>query len=318
VRRPGPGRGAAVAAGLLADRLLGEPPGDVHPVAAFGTAMGVLERRLYADARLPGVAYTLAGTVGAALAGMLVGSPLTATYVTVAGRALAEAAHQVAEPLALGDLVAARDRLPALVGRDARDLDEAGIARAVVESVAENTTDAVIAPALWALVGGAPGALAYRAVNTMDAMVGHRSARYRRFGWASARLDDAANWVPARVTAALVAAARPGRAGAVWAAVRGDAPAHPSPNSGVAEAAFAAALGLQLGGRNHYGDRIEDRPPLGRGRPPAAGDIATAVALAADVERVLVAALLLAPVVSRASSRAVRALTPAGGDLMSP
>jgi adenosylcobinamide-phosphate synthase len=140
----------------------------------------------------------------------------------------------------------------------------------------------------------------------MDAMVGHRSARYRRFGWASARLDDVANWVPARVTAALVAAARPARAGAVWAAVRRDAPGHPSPNSGVAEAAFAAALDLQLGGRNRYGDRVEDRPPLGRGRPPAAGDIAAAVALAADVERVLVAALVLAPAVTRAARRAGR------------
>ena len=116
--------------------------------------------------------------------------------------------------------------------------------------MAENTVDAVVAPALWALAGGASGALGYRAVNTLDAMVGHRSPRYRRFGWAAARADDVANWVPARVTAALVAGCdRPGRT-RCGAAFAGRRPAHPSPNAGVAEAAFAAALGLRLGGRN--------------------------------------------------------------------
>ena len=123
----------------------------------------------------------------------------------------------------------------------------------------------------------------YRAVNTLDAMVGHRSPRYERYGWASARLDDVAGWVPARVTAALVAAARPRSAAAVWTAVRTQAPAHPSPNAGVAEAAFAAALGLRLGGESRYGDRVEIRPPLGTGRPAEPADIARAVALARDV-----------------------------------
>src|SRR5262249_41107178 len=156
---------------------------------------------------------------------------------------------------------------------------EKEVARAAVESVAENTVDAVVAPALWAALAGAPGVLAYRAVNTLDAMVGHRSTRYARFGWASARLDDAANWVPARVTAALVAAARPARAAAIASAVRHQAPAHPSPNAGVAEAAFAAALGVRLGGRNAYGDRVELRPALGDGPPPAPADVARAVRL---------------------------------------
>jgi adenosylcobinamide-phosphate synthase len=131
----------------------------------------------------------------------------------------------------------------------------------------------------------------------MDAMVGHRTARHERFGWASARLDDVANWVPARLTALLVMMARPASAAAVWRAVRRDARAHPSPNSGVAEAAFAAALGIRLGGVNRYGDRVERRPPLGVGRPPEPGDIAAAVHLADEVQRQLAAVLLATSVV---------------------
>jgi adenosylcobinamide-phosphate synthase len=211
----------------------------------------------------------------------------------VAGRALGQAAAEVAVALEKGDLEAARALLPALVGRDPSQLDEKEIARAAVESVAENTVDAVVAPALWAAAAGPCGALGYRAINTLDAMVGHRSARYERYGWASARLDDAAGWVPARVTAGLVAAVRPGATGAVVRAVRRDAPAHPSPNAGVAEAAFAAALGLRLGGTNRYGDRVELRPPLGTGRPPEWPDIARAVQLSADVALALAAALTL-------------------------
>ncbi len=185
----------------------------------------------------------------------------------------------MADALEAGDLEAARRWLPRLVGRDVRRLDAAGMARAVIESVAENTSDGIVAPALYAAVGGARGTLAYRAVNTLDSMVGHRDARYRRFGWASARADDAANLVPARVTALLVAAVRPKAAGAVWRAVRRDAGAHPSPNAGVVEAAFAAALGLRLGGTNHYRGRAEERPFLGPpdGRVPQVEDIARAI-----------------------------------------
>jgi adenosylcobinamide-phosphate synthase len=133
--------------------------------------------------------------------------------------------------------------------------------------------------------------LGYRALNTMDAVVGHRSPRYARYGWASARLDDVAAWVPARVTAGLVAAVRPSRARLVLDVVRRDAPAHPSPNSGVAEAAFAAALGLRLGGENRYGDRVEVRPSLGDGRPAEPADIGRAVHLSRDVTLALAAAL---------------------------
>ena len=255
--------------------------------------MRAVERSIYRDARLPGVAHAAAG-VGLGLAvGGLMGSTAVATWVAVAGRALGDAAMAVGSALDADDLPHARILLPALVGRDPSGLDEKELARAVVESVAENTVDAVVAPALWAAVLGAPGALGYRAVNTLDAMVGHRSDRYRNYGWASARLDDLAGWVPARATATLVAAVRPGAARAVWTAVRTQAPAHPSPNAGVAEAAFAAALGLRLGGESRYGDRVELRPPLGTGRPAERGDIARAVALSREVSLALGAFLVV-------------------------
>jgi adenosylcobinamide-phosphate synthase len=212
----------------------------------------------------------------------------------------------VGQHLEAGDLDAARAELPALVGRDPSALDAAGIAAATVESIAENTVDAVVAPAFWAVLAGGGGALAHRAVNTMDSMVGHRSARYARFGWASARLDDAMAFVPARLTALLVATSRPAAAPAVIRTVMRDAPAHPSPNAGVAEAAFAAALGVTLGGPVRYGDRFESRPRLGDGPHPSALDIARACRLADDVERALVGTLLVlggaSYLVSRASS----------------
>jgi adenosylcobinamide-phosphate synthase len=282
----------SVAAGLLADRLLGEPPTTVHPVAMFGTAMGAVERRLHRDSRVAGVLHAAVGLGLGVAAGGVVRSTAVATYVAAAGKMLATAATDVGDALADGELDRARSLLPALVGRDPAGLDEGEIARAVVESVAENTVDAVVAPALWAAVAGAPGVLAHRAVNTMDAMVGHRSERYERYGWAAARLDDAMAWVPARATAALVAAVRPSAAGDVWRTVRRDAPAHPSPNSGVAEAAFAAALGVRLGGMVRYGDRVEDRPRLGDGRPVVAADIAEAVTLSRDVTLALAVATI--------------------------
>jgi adenosylcobinamide-phosphate synthase len=296
---------SAVAAGLVADRFFGEPPASLHPVVAFGRVMRRVERALYRDSRAAGVLHAVVGTGLGAAAGGLAGSTSVATWVAVAGRALGRAATDVGAALEAGDLDLARELLPALVGRDPSSLDEKEIARAVVESVAENTVDAVVAPAFWAAVAGAPGALGYRAVNTLDAMVGHHSARYERYGWASARIDDVAGWVPARLTAALVAGVRPASAAAVWHAVRTQAPAHPSPNAGVAEAAFAAALRLRLGGENRYGDRIELRPPLGTGRPAEAGDIAGAVALSRDVSGALgvVISLISARIMTRNAPR---------------
>ena len=202
-------RALAAAIGLGLDRLVGEPPTRVHPLVHFGRVMGAIERRCYRDDRAAGLGYVGAGLALGALAGCLVRSTALATALSVGGRSLSRTAAEVADPLEAGDLDEARSRLPALVGRDPSELDEAGIARAVVESVAENTVDAIVAPALVAAALGAAGALGYRAINTMDAMVGHRSARYRHFGTPAARLDDVANWVPARVTAALVALTRP-------------------------------------------------------------------------------------------------------------
>lgn len=276
-------RGRAVALGLLADRLFGEPMTAVHPVALFGKTMDAVERVIHRDRRDAGLLHAGIGTAIGMTAGLF-STTAAATYAAVAGRALGETALSVEAALADRDLDRARELLPALVGRDPRDLDESEVCRAVVESVAENTVDAIVAPALWAMAAGGPGALGYRAVNTLDAMVGHHSPRYERFGWASARLDDVANFVPARITAALVALARPKHALAVQRAVARDAAAHPSPNAGVSEAAFAAALGLRLGGVSRYGDRVELRPSLGEGRAAERGDIARSVRLSSDVQ----------------------------------
>jgi adenosylcobinamide-phosphate synthase len=286
-------RPLGVAAGVIADRVLGEPPVPAHPVAGFGAVMRNVETRLYRDARPAGAAHAAVGVGIAAAAGAALHSPAAAAYVAVAGRSLAQTALGIEATLERHDLDAARALLPALVGREPSQLDEPEIARAVVESVAENTVDAVVAPALWAAAAGAPGVFAYRAINTLDAMVGHRSPRYEQFGWASARLDDLAGLIPARVTAGLVAAVRPRSAARVARAVREDAPAHPSPNAGIAEAAFAAALGLRLGGMNRYGDRVEHRPALGDGRTAAPGDIRAAVRLSRDVTGALVALLAM-------------------------
>ncbi|MDE0667722.1 MAG: adenosylcobinamide-phosphate synthase CbiB [bacterium] len=304
-------RCGAVAAGLLLDRLAGEPPPETHPVAWFGRLMERLEERFCADSRRRGIAYTVVGVVVGILAGRLVRSVTTAVALTVAGRQLRRVAAGVGKAAAGGYLARARSELPALVGRDPSDLDASGVAAAVIESVAENSVDAVVAPAFWAVVAGAPGALAYRAVNTMDAMVGHRNDRYHRFGWAAARLDDLANYLPARIFAALVAAVVPGRAREIFAAVRRDAPAHPSPNAGVAEAAVAAALGRELGGPLRYGQILEDRPLLGTGPRPTPADVPRAVDIADRAERVLLAVLGLAWLLgaARRASTAARLAT---------
>ncbi|MYS51962.1 cobalamin biosynthesis protein, partial [Streptomyces sp. SID6013] len=193
----------------------------------------------------------------------------------------------VGRALEAGDVEAARARLPHLCGRDPQALDADGIARAVVESVAENTSDAVVGALVWGAVAGVPGLLGFRAVNTLDAMVGHKSPRYRRYGWASARLDDLAGWPGARLTAVLTTVAGGDPRGAVRA-WRADAARHPSPNAGPVEASFAGALGVRLGGTLSYGGRVEHRPVLngaaGRAvRASGSGDIDRAVRLSRRV-----------------------------------
>ncbi|MFE3601071.1 cobalamin biosynthesis protein [Streptomyces sp. NPDC059142] len=304
--------GAAL--GLLGDRLFGDPRRG-HPVAAFGRAAGAVERALWRDHRGWGALHTVLCAGGAAGAAALAATAVrrspaasvaltaTATWAVVGGASLGREARTVGAALAAGDLEAARRRLPHLCGRDPYALDEAQIARAVVESVAENTSDAVVGALVWGAVAGVPGLAGFRAVNTLDAMVGHKSERHRRFGWASARLDDVAGWPGARLTAALAVAAGPDRRGALRA-VRQDAHRHPSPNAGPVEASFAGALGVRLGGTLAYGGRVEHRPVLNAaGRPVGVQDIERAVRLA---RRVNVLALAVC-VTGRLGYGAVRA-----------
>lgn len=286
-------RALGVAGGLLLQKALPEPPDRWHPVGWFGIAMQKVEAIGYADDRAAGVRHVLVGVAIGGLAGGSIRSTALAVAICAAGRELRRAASLIETPLLAGDLAVARVALPSLVGRDPSRLDASGIAAAVIESLAENSVDAVVAPALWGLIAGAPGVAAHRAINTMDAMVGHRDDRYENFGWAAARLDDGANWVPARIFALLVMTAAPARARAVRASVRRDAHLHPSPNSGVAEAAVAAALGRELGGPLQYGERHEDRPRLGDGPRPEAADIAGARELTSRTEWALIASLVL-------------------------
>ncbi|MGS2587204.1 cobalamin biosynthesis protein [Streptomyces hebeiensis] len=323
------------AAGLVADRLLGDPRRG-HPVAAFGRAAGSVERVLWRDHRGWGALHTAVCAGGAVAVAALaargihevrgireggvrgvggardlwgvrdvrvarrataaapappaspralapVALTAAATWAVVGGTSLGREARAIGEALAAGDLGLARQRLPHLCGRDPQALDGGQIARAVVESVAENTSDAVVGALVWGAVAGVPGLVGFRAVNTLDAMVGHRSPRHRRFGWASARLDDLAGWPGARLTAALAVVAGGDPRGALRA-LRTDAHRHPSPNAGPVEAAFAGALGVRLGGTLAYAGRVEHRPVLnGEGRPVEVSDIERAVRLSGRV-----------------------------------
>ncbi|MGW0208399.1 cobalamin biosynthesis protein [Streptomyces sp. NPDC003233] len=283
------------AAGLLGDLLLGDPRRG-HPVAAFGRAAAAVDRALWHDHRGWGAVHTVVCAGGAVALGTLaaravrpspaasVALTAAATWAVVGGTSLAREARTIGRALESGDVEAARARLPHLCGRDPQALDADGIARAVVESVAENTSDAVVGALVWGAVAGVPGLLGFRAVNTLDAMVGHRSPRYRRYGWASARLDDLAGWPGARLTAVLAAAAGPDPRGALRA-WKADAHRHPSPNAGPVEASFAGALGVRLGGTLSYGGRVEHRPVLNgdTGRAVRVTDIDRAVRLSRRV-----------------------------------
>ncbi|MFE9109372.1 cobalamin biosynthesis protein [Streptomyces collinus] len=282
------------AAGLIGDLLLGDPRRG-HPVAAFGRAAGAVEQVLWRDHRGWGALHTAVCAGGAVALGSVAAravrpSPVAsvaltaaATWAVVGGTSLAREARTIGRALEAGDVEAARARLPHLCGRDPQALDADGMARAVVESVAENTSDAVVGALVWGAFGGVPGLLGFRAVNTLDAMVGHKSARYRRYGWASARLDDLAGWPGARLTAVLAVLAGPDPREAVRA-WRADAAQHPSPNAGPVEASFAGALGVRLGGTLSYGGRVEHRPVLNtRGRAVGTRDVERAVRLSKRV-----------------------------------
>jgi adenosylcobinamide-phosphate synthase len=303
-------RAAGLALGFAADRVLGDPA-RLHPVAGFGAVARDVEEQVYDDDRTTGTVYTAVLVGSTALLGLAaeratarrpaLRTLLTAgtTWAVLGGRSLSREATHVRSWLAADNLPAAREQLTHLVGRDPSGLGAEEISRATVESVAENTSDAVVAPLLFGAVGGIGGLVAYRAANTLDAMVGHLSPRYRQFGWASARLDDALNLVPARVSALLAAALAPTIGGSPTAALRAwtrDAHRHPSPNAGPVEAAFAGALGVRLGGTNVYGERVEHRALLGDGAAAGPADIERAVRLADAVGRGALAVAVLVAV----------------------
>ncbi|MBE1456975.1 adenosylcobinamide-phosphate synthase [Nocardiopsis terrae] len=275
-------------AGFLLDGIVRDPQRG-HPVALFGTAAAHLERRLYRDSVGAGAVFAGAAVLPVVLAGSRVRHPALvalSAWAVLGGSMLGREAERVADALEQGDLERARTLVRGLCGRDPEFLDEAGIARAVVESVAENTSDAVVGPLVWGSLCGVGGLAGFRAVNTLDAMVGHRNPRYEYFGKASARLDDVAGWAPSRLTALLAVAAAPvvgGSARQAWRVWRRDRAAHPSPNAGQCEAAFAGALGRTLGGTNTYGDRAEHRPMMGEGPAVDVADIRRAVLLARAV-----------------------------------
>lgn len=291
---------AAMLVALLVDAAIGWPArlyaAIGHPVTWIGRLVALLDARLNresdADAmrRFAGVfvafatigaAAILAALIAAALPGGLAGVLLTGllAWPLVAARSMHEHVAAVADPLAAGDIEAARAAVAMIVGRDPSRLDEAGVARAAIESLAENTSDGIVAPLFWGALLGLPGIAAYKAINTLDSMIGHRNARHGAFGWASARIDDVANLAPARLTGALFALAggRPGRA---FAAMMRDARRHRSPNAGWPEAAMAGALGVRLSGPRVYGDRTADEPWLnGEARDPGPADLHAALRL---------------------------------------
>ena len=289
-------RALGLVLGWAVDQMVGDPR-RWHPVAGFGAAATALESRTYAARRARGVVH-VAVLVGASVGLGVLAERSTrhrfvahtlvtaaATWAVLGGCSLTREATTIDDQLRRGDLAAARSQVRNLVGRETSRLSPDEVARACIESLAENTSDAVVAPLLWGAAFGVPGLVGHRAVNTLDAMVGHRSDRYLQFGWAAARLDDLVNWVPARVAAAR-ARANSGsrdRAAQAWTAIRRDAPANPSPNGGAVEAAFAGVLGVRLGGTNVYDGRAEDRGTLGSGSSAGAGDIGRAVRLARRV-----------------------------------
>ncbi len=321
-RRAGTGgwpTAAGILAGVAADALLGDPRRG-HPVALFGRAAQAVQDRTYADSRLRGAGYAAGCVLGAAAPAMLAehltrGRPWLRLAVTAAAvwtvtgaRSLTREAQRIAAALQAGDLTAARAALPNLCGRDPGQLGESELARAVVESVAENTSDAVVAPLVWCVVAGLPGLTGYRAVNTLDAMVGYQSPTWVRFGWGSARLDDVANWAPARLTGALAAAMAPvvgGRPAVAWRSMRQYGGRHPSPNAGRCEAAFAGALGVRLGGTSTYAGAAEHRPVLGRGRAADPADIRRAVRLCRAVTIAATAAAAATAVAAAAADTAI-------------
>ena len=318
-----------LAVALVTDRLLGDPPTlwrrVPHPVRLIGRAVGLLDRRLnrdaapFAERRRAGVIAVLLLVAGAALIGwfverMLQSAPLglaveaVIASVFLAHKSLVDHVAAVGHALATEGLEGGRRAVSEIVGRDVSVLDEAGVARAAIESAAENFSDGVIAPAFWFMLLGLPGLLVFKVVNTANSMIGHRSPRYEAFGWASARFDDVMNFVPARLSVLLIAGAAllaRRTAGAAIRAALADARNHKSPNAGWPEAALAGALGLALGGPRRYGTTAVDGAWLNRaGRPDAGpGDISATIRLLDIAWTILAGLTLLAALIPLALAR---------------
>jgi adenosylcobinamide-phosphate synthase len=313
-----------LAAALLLDRLVGDPPALwsrlPHPVALVGRLIGWADRSWNPD----GTPKATRRRRGAVLAALLVSSSLALglllqfafaalpfgfvleivlVAVLLAQGSLIAHVRQVGDALAAEDLGGARPAVGAIVGREVGRLDESGVARAAIESLAENFSDGVVAPAFWYALLGLPGLLAYKAVNTADSMIGHRTPRHAEFGWAAARLDDLLNLLPARLSALLIAlAALPrGGTGAALRAAWLDAPRHLSPNAGWPEAAMAGVLGLALGGPRTYEGRSVASAWLNEGGRRAAGavDIRSGLRLVDGAWLFLLALALLGVAVSQ-------------------
>jgi len=292
----------AMTIGFALDLLLGDPPRSPHVVKGMGWLIGRLEvilRKLFPSTPagefaggallavlLPVISYGIAwGALRlAALAHPLLRLLLESLLIwqCLALRSLAQAGAAVQEALEQGSLPQARTAVGRIVGRDSAELTEAGVIRATVETVAENTCDGLIAPLFYLSLGGAPLGLLYKAVNTMDSMVGYRNNKYLYFGRAAARLDDAANFLPARCAALLIMLGSALAAGAsgrqAWHIWRRDRYKHKSPNAGQTEAAMAGALGIELGGNAYYGGHLSVKPTIGEAkRPPQTADINRAI-----------------------------------------
>ncbi len=273
---------------LLLDLWLGEPR-QYHPLVGFGRLASYLEGKLnreesparrWLGAAALGLALlplTLLAALLAALPGWGMVVEVLLLYLAIGGSSLAQHGRAVMAALLAGDLVLARERVAWIVSRDTEALDETGVASATVESVLENGNDALFGAIFWFVIFGAAGVVLYRLANTLDAMWGYRSERYRQFGWAAARFDDLLNWVPARLTAGAYLLAGDAQRG--WRCWREQGARSDSPNAGVVMAAGAGALGLQLGGPAHYHGRAVDKPWLGEGLSPGAWDIERAIAL---------------------------------------
>jgi adenosylcobinamide-phosphate synthase len=265
-----------------------------HPVTWLGGLIGALDARWNrptdtpALRRMAGVAAALIAIALAASVGWLAQMAMPSdwrgvvllgvlAWPFVALRSLHDHVAAVRDPLSAGDIDAARQAVAMIVGRDPNQLDQAGIARSAIESLAENASDGVVAPLFWGALLGLPGIAGYKAINTLDSMIGHRSERHEAFGWAAARIDDVANFIPARLTGLLFALAGPGPRDALLCMAR-DARHHRSPNAGWPEAAMAGALGMRLCGPRSYHGELADEPWLnGSTRDPVAADISRAL-----------------------------------------